>query len=91
MTFREFFDVYRGYRIPRFKLIEHRFEKNDLLEISNWWQERLRHSVNELPRQWMERVFTKMGPEGEVLGMDTAIRPVSPTMPDIQAAAQQQQ
>ena len=27
MTFREFFDVYRGYRIPHFKLIEHR----------NWW------------------------------------------------------
>jgi len=27
MTFREFADVYRGYRIPRFKLIEHR----------NWW------------------------------------------------------
>jgi preprotein translocase subunit SecF len=27
MTFREFLDVYRGYRIPRFKLIEHR----------NWW------------------------------------------------------
>jgi preprotein translocase subunit SecF len=27
MTFREFVDVYRGYRIPRFKLIEHR----------NWW------------------------------------------------------
>jgi preprotein translocase subunit SecF len=27
MTFREFVDVYRGYRIPRFKLIEHK----------NWW------------------------------------------------------
>src|SRR4029453_5624391 len=27
MTFREFADVYRGYRIPRFKLVEHR----------NWW------------------------------------------------------
>jgi len=27
MTFRQFADVYRGYRIPRFKLIEHR----------NWW------------------------------------------------------
>jgi preprotein translocase subunit SecF len=27
MRVREFFDVYRGYRIPRFKLIEHR----------NWW------------------------------------------------------
>jgi len=74
-----------------FRLIEHRFEKNDLLEISNWWQDRLRQSVNELPRQWMERVFTKLGPEGEVIGMDTAIRPVAPKMPDIQAAAQQQQ
>jgi putative proteasome-type protease len=70
-----------------FRLIEHRFDKTDLLEISNWWQDRLRHSVNELPRQWMERAFSKLGPEGEVLGMDTGLRPA----PSVQAAAQQQQ
>ena len=74
-----------------FKLIEHRFEKNDLLEISNWWQDRLRHSVNELPRQWMERVFSKLGPEAEILGMDTAIRPLAPPPGSVQAAAAQQQ
>ena len=27
MTFREFVDVYRGYRIPHFKIIEHK----------SWW------------------------------------------------------
>jgi putative proteasome-type protease len=71
-----------------FKLIEHRFEKADLQEISNWWQDRLRLSVNELPRQWMERVFSKLGPEAAALGMETALRPVSAA---VQAAAQQQQ
>ncbi len=74
-----------------FKLIEHRFEKADLLEISNWWQDRLRQSVNELPRQWMERVFSKLGPEGELIGMDSKLRPQAPGAPGIQAAAQQQQ
>jgi len=37
----------------------------------------------------MERVFSKLGPEGEILGMDTALRPLKP--PNAQAAAQQQQ
>ncbi len=74
-----------------FRLIEHRFEKTDLLEISNWWQDRLRHSVNELPRQWMERVFSKLGPEGEIIGMETALRPAPSMPPNVQAAAQQQQ
>lgn len=74
-----------------FRLIEHRFEKSDLLEISNWWQDRLRTSVNELPRAWMERVFAKMGPEGEILGVETGLRPVPPAPPNSQAAAQQQQ
>jgi putative proteasome-type protease len=71
-----------------YKLIEHRFEKSDMLEISNWWQDRLRHSVNELPRQWMERVFAKLGPEAELIGMDTVMRPGAPGKH--QAAAEQQ-
>ena len=74
-----------------FRLIEHRFEKTDLQEISSWWQERLRHSVNELPRQWMERIFSKLGPDGESLGMDATLRQAPPMPPNVQAAAQQQQ
>ena len=73
-----------------YKLIEHRFEKNDMQDISSWWQDRLRQSVNELPREWMERVFAKLGPEGEMIGMDTVRRP-APSGSTLQAAAEQQQ
>jgi putative proteasome-type protease len=51
-----------------YRMIEHRFEKADLMEISDWWQDRLRRSVNELPRQWMERAFAKFGPDGDAIG-----------------------
>jgi putative proteasome-type protease len=71
-----------------YKMIEHRFEKNDMQDISSWWQDRLRQSVNELPREWMERVFSKLGPEAELIGMDTVRR--SAASAKIQAAADQQ-
>jgi len=40
----------------------HRYEQADLREISAWWQERLRKSVNELPSEWIEHAFTKLVP-----------------------------
>ena len=43
-----------------FQIVEHRFEKKDLAEISNWWQERLRDSVRELPVDWMEPVLSRV-------------------------------
>ncbi len=43
-----------------FKLIEHRYQKDDLLELSTWWQERLRQSVSELPSEWIEAAFSKL-------------------------------
>lgn len=43
-----------------FRVIEHRYQKDDLLELSNWWQERLRQSVNELPSAWIEEAFSKL-------------------------------
>ena len=42
------------------KVIEHRYQKEDLLELSNWWQERLRLSVSELPSEWIEAAFSKL-------------------------------
>lgn len=44
------------YKQSSFELVEHRFEKSDLAEISNWWQDRLRRSVNELPEQFIEAI-----------------------------------
>lgn len=43
-----------------FQVIEHRYQKDDLLELSTWWQERLRQSVNELPSEWVEAAFSKL-------------------------------
>jgi len=78
------------YTRGSYHLIEHRFEKTDLMEISSWWQERLRQSVNELPRQWMERVFAKLGPEAAGIGMETGLRPSPQALPKIQIAAAQE-
>ncbi len=36
------------------QIIEYRYGKEDLLELSQWWQERLRSSVEELPSAWTE-------------------------------------
>lgn len=39
------------------RITEHRYCKDDLAPISNWWQDRLRNSVRELPAEWIDRVF----------------------------------
>ena len=43
------------------KLVEHRFEKDELLEISEGWQERLRASVSNLPSNWLDSFFDEIG------------------------------
>ena len=45
------------YRRGAFKIIEHRYEKDALQDVSVWWQDRLRRSVNELPSEWIESAF----------------------------------
>lgn len=42
------------------KMVEHRFEREDLSEISDGWQERLRNSVTNLPSAWLDRFFDQM-------------------------------
>jgi len=51
-----------------YKMIAHRFEKNDLLENSDLWQERLRKSVRELSIDWARPLLEKL-PEVHVLPM----------------------
>lgn len=48
------------YAKDSFQIIEHRYEEQDLREISNWWQDRLRKSVNDLPTEKVERAFSKL-------------------------------
>jgi putative proteasome-type protease len=37
-----------------------RYEKTDLAESVQWWQERLRASLNELPAQWVDKAFVQL-------------------------------
>jgi len=48
------------YRRGGFELIEHRYERKDLVQISDWWQERMRRAVNELPSEWVESAFSRI-------------------------------
>lgn len=42
------------------ELAEHRYEKEDLANISSWWQEHLRGLVHELPAAWIDDVASKL-------------------------------
>lgn len=48
------------YAKGSFELVEHRFTQDDVREISQWWQERMRRSVQDLPSQWIDRAFSRL-------------------------------
>jgi putative proteasome-type protease len=48
------------YSRSSFNLIEHRYEREDLAAISQWWQERMRRSVHDLPAEWVEAAFSRL-------------------------------
>jgi len=41
-------------------IVEHRYEQADLADITAWWQERLRDSVNQLPSEWIDNIAAKL-------------------------------
>ena len=47
------------YRNNSFSLEQYRFSENELADISEWWQERLRKSAEEMPAEWVKRVLNK--------------------------------
>ncbi|MBH0200170.1 MAG: peptidase, partial [Nitrospira sp.] len=48
------------YRHDTFDIIEHRFQKEDLVEISAWWQSRIYESVEKLPSKWIDRLLNAL-------------------------------
>lgn len=48
------------YARDSFRIVEHRFTKEDLSESSRWWQERLRRSVSELSAEWMKPALARL-------------------------------
>ncbi|PWT97911.1 MAG: peptidase [Terriglobia bacterium] len=48
------------YTRGSFAMVEHRYHREELSQISNWWQERMRCSVQELPAEWVARALSKV-------------------------------
>ncbi len=53
-----------------YRMISHRFEKNDLFENSNVWQERLRKSVREMSLDWAQPMLEQL-PDPHVLPLQS--------------------
>ena len=51
------------YTRGSFDMVEHRYHRDELRQISNWWQERMRCSVQELPEAWVESALSKVNGE----------------------------
>jgi len=45
------------YRKDSFKIIEHRYEKESLDDISKWWQQNLINLIKEMPGEWTDDAF----------------------------------
>lgn len=52
------------YRADSYDIVEHRYEAAELMEISDWWQKRLREGIRALPHEWMNAVFSKLDNSG---------------------------
>lgn len=48
------------YRKNSFKIVEHRYERDQVRHVARWWKERLNQSVQELPEDWLENAIKKM-------------------------------
>src|SRR5450755_4953734 len=45
------------YTRGSFEVVEKRYQRDDLRTISDWWQERMRSAVHDLPSEWIEAAF----------------------------------
>jgi len=47
------------YEKDSFHMLQHRLEKDDMDAVSKQWNALLNNSVQKLPNDWMEPIFTK--------------------------------
>lgn len=48
------------YRRNTFDIVQHSYDREDLQHLPQWWQERLRASVEELPNEWVHQALAKL-------------------------------
>ena len=48
------------YKRDSFDIVQHRFERADLQHLPEWWQERMRQAVEEMPGEWANDAIVKL-------------------------------
>ncbi len=48
------------YAKNSYECVEHRYEKDDLKEVSEWWQGKLRESVDSFPGSWFNDIYREL-------------------------------
>lgn len=48
------------YKADTYDIVEHRYERSELVAMSDWWQKRLREGIRELPHDWVKAAFDKL-------------------------------
>jgi putative proteasome-type protease len=48
------------YRERSFRILQRRFQKEDLEPLSSWWQERIRRAIQEMPPDSFEQAFDQL-------------------------------
>jgi putative proteasome-type protease len=51
------------YKRNSYEIVQHRFEREDLQHLPEWWQERLRKSVEDMPDEWVNVALDKLLPK----------------------------
>ena len=49
----------------QFRILQHRYQKSDLEELSSWWGNRLRQTINDVPSGAIDKLFDKYGQRKE--------------------------
>ncbi len=60
------------YRKGTYEIVEHRYEGGNLLQVSEWWQEKLKKAIDQLPSEWIEEAFSKL--ENNTIPIKNAIQ-----------------
>jgi len=48
------------YHRDSFEIVQHSYDREDLQHLPQWWQDRLRASVEELPNEWVHQALAKL-------------------------------
>ncbi|PWJ58860.1 putative proteasome-type protease [Dyadobacter jejuensis] len=48
------------YKKNSFQVVEHRYHREDLQQVSGIWADKLKDALNDIPEEWMDSSFDKM-------------------------------